>query len=101
MNELIKEEQWVWVVIQDPGANEKFLGQNDEEKDISFIPTFLEKEEAEKGLTLMARDEGRKYEVHAIQIEDLSERAAENGLMLFVVNGKGEVLQKIEPKKND
>ena len=96
MSELIKDDQWVWVVIQNPGGNEQFLGQKDEEKGISFIPTFLEKEEAEQGLTLMARDTGRKYEVHAILFEDLSERASENGLMLFVVNGKGEVLEKIE-----
>ncbi|MBW2616806.1 MAG: hypothetical protein JRD02_11610 [Deltaproteobacteria bacterium] len=96
MSRLIKDDQWVWVVIQDPGGNEKFLGQNDEEKGISFIPTFLDKEEAEQGLTLMARDASRKYEVQAILFEDLSERAAENGLMLFVVNRKGEVLEKIE-----
>jgi hypothetical protein len=99
MSRLIKDDQWVWVVIQNPGGNEQFLGQKDEEKGISFIPTFLEKEEAEQGLTLMARDEGRKYEVQAIQLEDLSQRAAENGLMLFVVNAKGAVLEKIETKK--
>ena len=96
MSKLIKDEQWVWVVIQNPGGNEQFLGQKDEEKGISFIPTFLEKEEAEQGLTLMARDAGRKYEVQAILFEDLSERAAENGFTLFVVNAKGEVLEKIK-----
>ena len=96
MSKLIKDEQWVWVVIQNPGGNEQFLGQKDEEKGLSFIPIFLEKEEAEQGLTLMAREEGRKYEVQAILFEDLCQRASENGLMLFVVNAKGEVLEKIE-----
>ncbi|MBW2344328.1 MAG: hypothetical protein JRF53_10030 [Deltaproteobacteria bacterium] len=96
VSKLIKDDQWVWVVIQDPGGNEQFLGQKDEEKGLSFIPIFLEKEEAEQGLTLMARDASRKYEVHAILFEDLSQRASENGLMLFVVNGKGEVIEKIE-----
>lgn len=96
MSKLIKDDQWVWVVIQNPGGNEQFLGQKDEEKGISFIPTFLEKEEAEQGLTLMTREKGSKYEVHGILFEDLSERASENGFMLFVVNGKGEVLEKIE-----
>lgn len=97
MSKLIKDDQWVWVVIQDPGGNEQFLGQRDEGQDVSFIPTFLGKEEAEQGLTLMARNEGRKYEVQAILFEDLSQRAAENGFRLFVVNAKGEVLEKIEP----
>ena len=99
MSTLVKDDQWVWVVIQNPGGNEQFLGQEDKERGISFIPTFLEKEEAEQGLTLMAREEGRKYEVHAILFEDLSERAAEHGLMLFVVNAKGKVLEKIETRK--
>ena len=99
MSKLIKDDQWVWVVIQNPGGNEQFLGQQDEEKGISFIPTFLRKEEAEQGLTLMAREAGRKYEVHAILFDDLSQRAAEKGFALFLVNGKGEVLEKIETKK--
>ncbi|MCD4718069.1 MAG: hypothetical protein K8R45_15180 [Desulfobacterales bacterium] len=99
MSKLLKDDQWVWVVIQNPGGNEQFLGQQDEEKGVSFIPTFVGKEEAEQGLTLMAREAGRKYEVQAILFEDLSERAAEHGLMLFVVDAKGEVLEKIETRK--
>ncbi|MCD6297174.1 MAG: hypothetical protein J7M30_08465 [Deltaproteobacteria bacterium] len=99
VSKLIKDDQWVWVVIQNPGGNEQFLGQKDEDKGISFIPTFLEKEEAEQGLTLMAREAGRKYEVHAILFDDLSQRAAENGFALFLLNGKGKVLEKIETKK--
>jgi len=99
----LKDDQWVWVVIQNPGGNEQFLGQQDEEKGISFIPTFLGKEEAEQGLMLMAREAGRKYEVQAILFEDLFEdlcqRASESGLVIFVVNAKGEVLEKIENEK--
>lgn len=32
MSELIQGNPWVWVVVQDPGGNEQFLGQYDEEK---------------------------------------------------------------------
>jgi len=99
MSKLIKDDQWVWVVIQNPGGNEQFLGQQDEEKGISFIPTFLEKEGAEQGLMLMARETGSRYEVQAILFEDLCQRASESGLMIFVVNAKGEVLEKIEPHR--
>ena len=95
MSKLIKEDQWVWVVVQDPGGNEEFLGQHDEERNESFIPTFLEKEEAEKSLTILPRAKGHKYEVQAILFEDLSLRAAENGFMIFILNGSGEILDKI------
>ncbi len=96
MSKLVKNDQWVWVVIQDPGGSAQFLGQHDTETDVSFIPTFLEKEEAEKGLELLQREKGRKYEVQAILFEDLSQRAAENGFMIFILNGSGNVLDKIE-----
>ena len=43
---MVRKDEWVWVVLQDPGENEQFLGQYDEEKKTSFIPTFLKKEEA-------------------------------------------------------
>jgi hypothetical protein len=95
MSTLIEKDQWVWVVIQDPGGNEQFLGQHDDEKNESFIPVFLEKEEAEKGLELLQREKSHKYEVQAIQYEDLVERAAEYGFMLFLLSGAGEILEKI------
>ena len=46
---------------------------------------------------LLAREKGRKYEVQAMLYEDLVARIAEQGIMLFVLNGKGEVLEKIRP----
>ena len=97
MPESIKEDQWVWVVVQDPGGNEQFLGQYDQEKDLSFIPTFLRKEEAQQCLPHISREKGRKYEIQAIQFGDLSRRAADNGFMLFILTGAGEVLEKIKP----
>ena len=96
MSNLIEKDQWVWVVIQDPGGNEQFLGQHDDEKNESFIPVFLKKDEAEKGLELLQREKGHKYEVQAIQYEDLVKRAAEHGFMLFLLSGAGEVLEKIK-----
>ena len=95
MGKLVEKDQWVWVVVQDPGGNEQFLGQHDQEKNESFIPTFLEKEEAQQGFTLMTIEKGHKYEVQAILFEDLSRRAAENEFMIFILNGSGEVLGKI------
>ncbi len=96
MSKLIKKDQWVWVVIQDPGGVEQFLGQQDAKNDETFIPVFLEKEEAQQGLSFLVREKGLKYEVQAILYEDLSQRAGEYGFMLFLLNGAGEVLEKIE-----
>ena len=100
MSELIQGNPWVWVVVQDPEGDEQFLGQRDEEKGESFIPTFLEKDEALKCLNLLTKEKGHTYEVQAIQYEDLAGRAAEKGFMLFVLNGSGEVLEKIKSLKN-
>ncbi len=97
MVKLIKDKQWVYVVIHGPEGNEQLLGQQDEEENISFIPVFLEKEEALMSLNLLAREKGRKYEVQAILYEDLVARIAEQGIMLFVLNGSGKVLEKIRP----
>ena len=42
----IKDTTWVWAIVQDPEGNEQFLGQHDEKNNVSFVPFFLEKEEA-------------------------------------------------------
>ncbi len=84
-------------MVLDPGGNEQFLGQHYEEQDISFIPTFLEKEEAQECLKHMALEEGQKYEVQTIQYEELTRNAFENGFALFILNGAGEILEKIKP----
>ncbi len=97
MSKLVQGNPWVWVVVQDPGGNEQFLGQHDKEKDISFIPIFLEKEEALECLEHLTREEGQKYEVQAIQYERLARSSFEHGFALFILNGAGEVLEKIKP----
>ena len=48
MNKEIRADTWIWVVIQDPGAKEQFLGQLDEDKSESFIPAFYQKEDAQQ-----------------------------------------------------
>ena len=99
MSTLIQGNPWVWVVVQDPGGDEQFLGQHDEEKDVSFIPVFLEKEDASQCLNHLTRDETKKYEVQAIQYEHLTRDAAQHGFMLFVLNNAGEILEKISPPR--
>lgn len=97
MSNLIQGNPWVWVVVLNPGGNEQFLGQHYKEEDISFIPTFLEKDEALECLDHLTRDEEKKYEVQAIQYEELARDAVDHGFMLFILNGAGKVLEKITP----
>ena len=97
MSKMVQGNPWVWVVVMDPGENEQFLGQYNQEEEVSYIPTFLEKEEALQSLENLAREQGHEYEVQAIQYEDLARNAVENGFMLFILNAKGEILEKIKP----
>ena len=97
MDEVIQGNPWVWVVVLDPGKNERFLGQYDQQEDISFIPAFLDKEEALQALNRLALEQGHRYEVQAIHYEELARRSAEHGFMLFILNAKGEILEKINP----
>jgi hypothetical protein len=97
MSTVIQGNPWVWVVVQDPGGDEQFLGQHDKENDISYIPTFLEKEDALQCLNLLTSDENKKYEAQAIQYDQLARDASENGFMLFVLDKAGEILEMITP----
>lgn len=98
MLEKIKDEDWVYVVIivnQTPGGDQ-LLGQtlpgNDGQSPISFIPAWQSKEDALKCWNLLALDGNKKHEVQAIIYEDLKARARENGFVVFVMDGEGNIL---------
>ena len=93
----LKDSTWVWAIVQDPEGNEQFLGQVDQASDISFIPFFLEKEEAEKCISGLIKNPGKKYEIQAILFEELKLFCAGEKVMLFLLNGAGEILEKIQP----
>jgi len=46
----------------------------------------------------LALEKGRKYETQAIMYEDLIRYAFENGFLVFMLNGSGEILDKIHPQ---
>ena len=97
MHNMKDENHWVWVVVQDPGGNEQFVGQYDEQENISFIPVFADKEAAQQGLLGLTRDPGHKYEVQAILREELLEDAAKGGFFVFLLSENGDILEKIKP----
>ena len=97
MKDTKNEDQWVWVVVQDPGGNEQFVGQHNPEENISFIPAFSDKESAQQGFLNLTRQPGHKYEVQAILREELLKDASAGGFMVFLLNENGEVVEKIKP----
>lgn len=97
MKNMQAEDEWVWVVVQDPAGDEQFLGQQDEQENISFIPAFHSKEVAQQSFLNLARQKGHKYEVQAILYEELVKDAAANGFMIFLLDENGEILEKIKP----
>ena len=97
MSTHIKKHQWVYVVIQDPNSNPQYLGQQEEDTGISFIPIFLEKEDALMCMNLMARDKQTLSEAQAVIYEDLVVHASSSGFMLYLLNKAGEVIEKITP----
>jgi len=97
MSKLVKDDSWVWVLVQEPGVNEQLLGQHDEENDVWFVPTFSEKEEALKCYNQLALDKTLKYETQAVLYEELLRSTSENGFMIFILDGSGKILEKISP----
>jgi hypothetical protein len=93
----VKNDSWVWVIIQDPEGDEQFLGQTDEENNISFVPFFLKKEEAELCISGLTKKPGHKYEIQAILFEEIKLFCSKENVMLFLLNGAGEILEKIQP----
>ena len=97
MHNELNADTWIWVVVQDAGANEQFVGQHNEETNVSFIPAFYQKEDAEQCLIHIPRQKGKKYEIQAVLFEDLSQDASKNGFNIFMLSAEGEVLKKITP----
>ena len=92
----MKKDQWVWVVVQAPDGDAQFLGMQDDKEGVSFIPAFLEKAAAQQGLAHLPVKKEMKYEVQAIRLDDLSDRAVQKGFRVFILKGSGEVIEKIE-----
>ena len=97
MAEKLTAESWIWVIVQNPGGDEQFLGQYDDNKDISFIPAFYEKDTANQCLGRLITEKGRKYEAQAILYEELTKDAAQHGFYIFMLDSGGEILEEIAP----
>ncbi len=93
--ESIPNPDWIYVVVQAPGQNETFLGQHDKDNDISFIPVFKKKEDAQNCLPLLHREKFVTYQIQAVYREELLEQASKNGFKVYFLDGGGTILEKI------
>lgn len=91
-------DRWVYVVVQNPGGDERIAGQLDEAHNIAFIPTFKEKEAAQQGLLKMTREKGTRYEVQAILFEDLIQYAVKGPYFIFLLDDAGCVIERYSPE---
>jgi hypothetical protein len=94
---MIKEHQWIYVVVQEPEKDAQYLGQYEPDADVAFIPVFMEKEHALMCLNLLVKDKGKKYEVQAVMFKELKEHARASGFKLYVLGDDGAIEEKITP----
>ncbi|MFP3980542.1 MAG: hypothetical protein ACLFUY_04045 [Desulfobacterales bacterium] len=97
MNEVLENDSWVYVAVEDPGGCEKFMGLYDEQSEISYIPAFHEKEAAMACLINLPRSPRKKYEVQAVMFEELAKDARNNGFLVFMLDAGGRILRQIQP----
>jgi hypothetical protein len=95
---LWKGEEWVWVLAEEPQAGQvSIFGQYDQEKEIQFIPVFSSREEAQRCVSLMQDPVGKPYEAQAMRLQEVTRNAADKGFKLFLVDGRGAILEEIDP----
>lgn len=96
MNKM-QQDLWVWIIVENPGGQEQYVGLYDEQASVSYIPTFHSKEDAQDCMVHLPLKRGRKYEVQAIIFEELSNDARKNDFLVFFVSADGTILERIQP----
>jgi len=92
MAESEKIEGWVYVFVCDPEKDESFLGLYNAEKDIHFIPAFRSKEEANDCFLNLPREKGKKYELQAVHLDELTAAAEKNNFLVAMVDSDGKIV---------
>lgn len=98
MTETIKNDEWIFVLIQKSGQTETIVGQHDTQNNINFIPFFKSRDTALQGVTQLVKEPDQTFEVQAIIFEDLLRYADTGNFLLFMLDGRGRVLSKLTSK---
>lgn len=86
-------KDWLWVVVSDKDSDGHYLGLYDEERDMNFIPAFQTKEAANDCFLQLPREKGKKYEVQAVHVEELTKDAEQAGFGVTLVDGDGKIIK--------
>ena len=96
----LSNNAWVYVVIGNPGSDEKLAGFQEKSRD-GFYCGIRTKNDAEGFLGYIPRESGIHYEIQTIIFEDVLKYARENGSKVYVVNERGDILEKNLPKQSN
>jgi hypothetical protein len=99
MKTKIKPESWVYVIVSKSKQKEELFGQKDCITDISFIPAFKNKYDAEHSLSFLSIKNKKNYEIQAIIYEDLIKYGSKNNFAVFIFNTNGKIEKYTFPKK--
>lgn len=88
-------ESWVWAIVQNPGSNESFLGQQDATNDIKFVPAFYDKDSALRCMNGFSKEASSTYEPQAVILEDLLSYTNKHGFIIFLLDNEGKILEKL------
>ena len=86
-------ESWVYVVVCDPGKSEQFLGLYDRERNVDFIPAFESKDAANDCFLTLPKEKGKKYEIQAVLMDELTVEATKNGFIVAMVDNDGNIIK--------
>jgi IMP cyclohydrolase len=92
MSESIGQEGWVYVIVSEKDGEGTYLGLFDEEQEIDFIPAFTSREAAQDSFLNLPREPGKKYEIQAIHIEELTTDARQSGFKVSLIDSDGKVV---------
>lgn len=97
------DENWYYVIIQDPAtSSEQYVGFSDDTSGEKFIPLFKTKDDATQCFKLLPKDIfNGKYAVQAVIEDDLFKVSRANGHTLYLLDGKGAILEIIKDEIGD
>lgn len=89
----IAKQTWVYAVFNYSGGDENLTAFQDKDGE-TFMPVLKSNSEAEIFLGYIPREPGTRYEVQAIIFDDVLNYARANNSLVYLVNEKGEILEK-------
>ena len=88
------DENWYYIIVQNPDTStEQFVGFHDSKTDEKFIPAFKTKEQAKSCFALMPKDLfSGDYDTQAVVDDYLFDAARKHGHKIYLLDGKGTIL---------